>query len=99
MILLEGRELSKDYRQGGRRIRAVDGVDISIREHEALGLVGESGSGKSTLLRLLLGLERPGSGALFFRGEALNKVPGRRWAQFRGRRAVFQDAAASLNPA
>lgn len=99
MILLEGRELSKDYRQGGRRIRAVDGVDISIREHEALGLVGESGSGKSTLLRLLLGLERPGSGALFFRGEALNKVPGRRWPQFRREvQAVFQDAAASLNP-
>lgn len=99
MILLEGRGLSRNYRQGGRRIRAVDGVDITIREHEALGLVGESGSGKSTLLRLLLRLERPDSGELYFRGEPLNGVSGRRRGHFRREvQAVFQDAAASLNP-
>ncbi len=99
MILLEGRRLSKEYRLGRKSICALDGVDIVVAEHDALGLVGESGSGKSTLLRLLLGLERPGAGDLLFRGESLNHGSGRRWDRFhREVQAVFQDAAASLNP-
>lgn len=99
MTLLEGRGLARRYRQGGRLIRAVDGVDIAIRAHEVLGLVGESGSGKSTLLRLLLRLERPDSGELYFRGRAFRGASGRQRVQFRRAvQAVFQDAGASLNP-
>ncbi|NMD42093.1 MAG: ABC transporter ATP-binding protein [Firmicutes bacterium] len=99
MIILEGRGLVRHYRQGSRSIRAVDGVDLAVREHEALGLVGESGSGKSTLLRLLLGLERPDSGELYFRGRIMNGRDGKQRNQFRREvQAVFQEAAASLNP-
>src|SRR5690606_26856641 len=52
---------------GGRRVRAVDGVDLTRRKGEVLGLVGESGSGKSTLGRALLGLVRPTSGEIRYR--------------------------------
>ncbi|HHW74922.1 MAG TPA: ABC transporter ATP-binding protein [Firmicutes bacterium] len=99
MNLLEGHGLRKYYHRRGYQIQAVDGVDISMKEHEALGLVGESGSGKSTLMRLLLLLERPSAGDLYFRGGKLNSGGAQRWSHFRREvQAVFQDAAASLNP-
>ncbi len=103
MTLLAGCGLTRHYPQpGGRRrerIRAVDGVDLAVPENASLGLVGESGSGKSTLLRLLLKLEKPTRGTLLFRGRPLNGLPEKELRPFRQAiQAVFQDAAASLNP-
>ena len=98
MNLLEGHGLRKYYHRRGYQIQAVDGVDISMKEHEALGLVGESGSGKSTLMRLLLLLERPSAGDLYFRGGKLNSGGAQRWSHFRQESGGIQDAAASLNP-
>ncbi|MFC8075112.1 ABC transporter ATP-binding protein [Streptomyces sp. NPDC057307] len=57
--------LVKEYRSGrGQPLRAVDGVEFTVREGEFFGLVGESGSGKSTTARLVTGLTRPTSGRL-----------------------------------
>jgi oligopeptide/dipeptide ABC transporter ATP-binding protein len=80
-------------------VRAVDGVNLDLAEGEVLGLVGESGSGKSTLGRALLGLVRPTSGSITYRGRELVGLsesslrPLRRKLQM-----VFQDPHASLNP-
>ncbi len=78
---------------------AVDGITLGIGPGETVALVGESGSGKSTLGRLLLGLDRPDSGRVTYRGTALDRMDRAASAVFRREvQAVFQDSAAALNP-
>jgi oligopeptide transport system ATP-binding protein len=106
-VLLEVRGLSKIFpitsgiirrRQVGE-IPAVDGVDLSIHKGETLALVGESGCGKSTTGRLLLGLLRPTSGKIFYRGEDIASVSDEELRKLRAQfQMIFQDPFGSLNP-
>jgi oligopeptide transport system ATP-binding protein len=80
-------------------VRAVDGVDLSIRQGETVGLVGESGCGKSTLGRSILRLVEPTEGAIVFKGEDLLRLSGPALRRMRRELAViFQDPFASLDP-
>ena len=81
------------------RIRAVDGVTLTIAAGEVVGLVGESGSGKSTLGRLILRLQDPDRGLIRIAGEDVTRAPQTALAAMRRKaQIVFQNADSSLNP-
>ncbi|MEC0332720.1 dipeptide/oligopeptide/nickel ABC transporter ATP-binding protein [Paenibacillus macerans] len=106
MFLLELDEVTKTFpaKIGGWRGRkdlylALDRVSLRIEERECVALVGESGSGKSTLGQLILGLERPDSGAVRFMGQDWHRMTSRERQPFRKyMNAVFQNSSAALNP-
>ncbi|MEV0250365.1 ABC transporter ATP-binding protein [Nocardia sp. NPDC050712] len=84
---------------GRPRFRAVDDVSFTIAAGETVGLVGESGSGKSTIGRCVAALQRPSSGLVRVRGEAISGMSQRQLRPIRKRFGfVFQDPATSLNP-
>jgi oligopeptide/dipeptide ABC transporter ATP-binding protein len=95
--LMDARELHVDFRARGRNVRAVDGVSLTWRPGEILGLVGESGCGKSTLARTLLGLVEPASGSVALDGAPVTDRAGRR-ALRRRVQMIFQDPYQTLNP-
>jgi oligopeptide transport system ATP-binding protein len=106
-VLLEVRGLKKHFpieegvifkRKVGD-IRAVDGIDFSVRQGETIGLVGESGCGKSTTARCIAQLYKPTAGRIVFQGKDLASASRREMLKARmDMQMIFQDPYASLNP-
>jgi len=80
-------------------VKAVDGVSFSIREGQTYSLVGESGCGKTTTSRMILMVEPPTEGEVYFEGKDMSQFSGAERRTYRASvQAVFQDPWSSLNP-
>lgn len=105
-VLLEARNLGKVYRlprqsffTPAATLEALNGVNFKLEAGKSLGIVGESGSGKSTLARLVMALDQPSWGEVFFKGQNLNALSAERLRETRtGLQMVFQDPYGSLDP-
>ncbi|MBP2404993.1 ABC transporter ATP-binding protein [Streptomyces syringium] len=97
--LLEATGLRREFGRGKRAVTAVDGVSLTVRAGETVGVVGESGSGKTTLGRMLVRLLEPTGGELRYRGRDIGALRERELRTFRSElQMVFQDPVSSLNP-
>jgi len=87
------------FNQNNKIVKAVDDVNIKIKEGRTFGLVGESGCGKSTLGRTILRLIEPTDGEIFFREENITEQPQKNLNKIRkNMQIIFQDPYSSLNP-
>jgi len=95
-IKFEGKNLSRVFGHGKKRVVAVDDVSFQIKDREIISLVGQSGCGKTVLAKMLLRLEHPSSGELHFNGKPISTVkdPREHWRQVQ---AVFQDPFSCFN--
>ena len=103
--VLEARNLCKTYKVSGenslfaKTFSAVKDVSFSVYPGETFGIVGESGCGKSTVARLLMCLEKPTAGEVYFQGKRTDNLPEAQRRKLRPRfQMVFQDSGSSLNP-
>jgi len=81
--MVELRDVTRIYRLGNRRVRALDRVSITVDEGEFVAVIGPSGSGKSTLLHVIGGIDRPDSGSGVVAGTAINPLGENELARWR----------------
>ena len=74
MPIVECKDVTKIYEQGRVRVKALDGINLTIDRGAFMAIAGPSGSGKTTLLNLIGGLDSPNQGAILLNGQALDRM-------------------------
>lgn len=87
--VFEANNLSKVFTKGGKTIQVLNGLDLSLKSGEVVGVLGASGAGKSTLLHIAGGLDRPTSGTVLYSGRDIFALPEQGLAAFRNREIGF----------
>ena len=87
--VIQVKNLYKVFRVGNERVRALNGVDMTIYKGEFCAIVGTSGSGKSTMLNMLAGLEKPTKGEVIIAGQHLEKMSENQLVKFRREKVGF----------
>lgn len=87
--VIQVKNLYKIYRVGENKVRALNGVDLTIYRGEFCSIVGTSGSGKSTMLNMLAGLEKPTKGEIVIAGQHLEKMNENQLVKFRREHVGF----------
>ena len=98
MSLISLKNIYKIYNVGGEEVRALDGVDLTIKENEFLAIMGPSGSGKSTLMNMIGCLDTPTSGLYEFEGEKVHEMDDNQLASIRNRKIGFVFQTFNLLP-
>ena len=99
MVILETRDLKKQYGTGETAVHALAGVNLSVENGEFVAVVGTSGSGKSTLLHMLGGLDRATSGKVYVDGKDIFALKDEELTIFRRRKIGFVFQSFNLVPA
>ncbi len=99
--MIELKNVSKHYRSAGKgKPRAVNNVSFELKKGEILSVIGESGSGKTTIGNMVLKLTKATGGRIFFSGQDIAKIRGRKNLKeyYRQVQGVFQDPFSTFNP-
>jgi putative ABC transport system ATP-binding protein len=92
------RNLHREYRMGGEIVRALDGVDITIRRNEFVAIMGPSGSGKSTLMNMIGCLDTPTEGEYWLNGHRVSELGDDALARIRNKEIGFVFQTFNLLP-
>ena len=98
MVLIALNNIYKIYNVGGEEVRALDGIDLEIKENEYLAIMGPSGSGKSTLMNMIGCLDTPSEGIYQFEGEMVQEINDDQLASIRNRKIGFVFQTFNLLP-
>lgn len=104
-LVFEIKDLEKTYTisrglfKEAQKINAVNKINFEVFHGETYSIVGESGCGKSTTAKMLLNIESPSSGKIFYRGKDISTFSAKEWKEYRKKvQIIFQDPYSSLNP-
>ena len=98
MELIGLKDIYKIYNVGGEEVRALDGVDLVIKDNEYISIMGPSGSGKSTLMNIIGCLDTPTNGTYQFEGELVHEMDDDQLASIRNRKIGFVFQTFNLLP-
>ena len=96
--LISLNQIKRHYDVGGELVKALDGVDVSIKANEYISIMGPSGSGKSTLMNIIGCLDTPTDGTYQFEGELVHKMDDDQLASIRNRKIGFVFQTFNLLP-
>jgi putative ABC transport system ATP-binding protein len=97
-LVIQIRDLRREYQMGGETVRALRGVDLAIRRNEYVAIMGPSGSGKSTLMNLIGCLDTPTGGEYWLNGQEVSRMTDDHLARVRNREIGFVFQTFNLLP-